>query len=218
MKKMRKILAAVLSAATVFSMSVMPAFAEDTSGESGTVVDGGSTTGETEDSGSSEISELEITKKFVSENGGSLPNASFTFTMKPATVTPDENGKNPTYNNIEVVPGLPLADADIDMDFTATVNANAEKTEAFDFTLADGKSFEGPKVYAYVVKEEVDEDSTDSAIDYDTSEYTVYLLVDNTNKVTAALGVSVKKDGTTSALSESDGKKTDHIYQYMFYR
>jgi pilin isopeptide linkage protein len=209
MKKMRKILAAVLSAATVFSMSVMPAFAEDPSGENGgdgTVIDGGGTTAETEDSGSgsSGISGLTITKEFKSENGGSLPNATFTFTMKPATVTTDEDGNSTeTYNSIQVVPGLPLSDDEVNIDFTATVDSDETGTETFDFTLADGKSFEGPKAYAYVVKEEVAEDDKDSAITYDTEEYTVYLLVDNTNTVTAVVSVSVNEDGEKEATALS---------------
>jgi hypothetical protein len=184
MKKTRKFLAAILTAATVFSMSVIPAFA----------------TSETTSSEATAITELKFTKTFTSENNGSLPNASFDFTMTPAT--PDAGSK---YEGLEVVTGLPLEKNDATVSFTATTGSTETGTGTFNFGLADSKTFSGPKAYCYEIQEVIpSSDKKDTSIKYDDTKYTVYLLVDNSNNVTAVVNVSSTKAGEDGTDTKTD--------------
>jgi hypothetical protein len=199
MKKGKKFLAAILTAATVFSMGIMPVFAD---GEAAS------------DESSKPITELTFSKEFASkETDGTLPNASFEFTMTPS-VPVDSDGKTiTTYNGLDVVQGLALDTATKKIDFTATAESDVKKTESFSLTLKDGGSFTGPKAYSYQVKEVIPADNKkDDSIEYDDTIYTVFLLVDNNNKVTAAVNVSSAKpntDGTstTTSIDKNVGKK-----------
>jgi pilin isopeptide linkage protein len=172
MRKMKKLLAAVLSAATVFSMSAMPAFADDATGST-TPVNG-----------------VHFTKEFKSDTDGSyLPDETFNFTITGTEPTTSET----TYEGLTVKKGLTLAsgtDAEgkvydynkVSLEY-GTDHATSQEG-IFEFT---GTDFDGPAYYKYTVKEVPGENST---ITYDTTEYTVYVLVDNTKTPVAVLNMS----------------------------
>jgi hypothetical protein len=186
MRKTKKFLAAILSAATVFSMSAIPAFAAA-------------------DASSDDAFTLEIKKVFESENNGALPDADFKFTMEPVDVA-----SGTTYSGLDVEKGLALDEDETTIGFEATTDSSESDTDEFVLTPADNKEFEGPKAYAYVVKEDASY-VTDTSITCDPKEYTVYVLVDNDNNVTAVVNVSVKDgEGKTTAIGklakEGDGK------------
>lgn len=175
MRKMKKFLAAVLAAATVFSMSAMPAFAAD----------------------DAEVTSLTFKKTFVSESGSNLPNATFEFTMTPTQNIP----KDTTYDNLEVVSGLELATSTVSIPYTSeTKDIDVDidgitQSSKFDFILKqtegqDEVKFVGPKAYSYDIKEVKPTTNVDGSIVYDETVYTVYLIVDGSNKVTAVVNAS----------------------------
>jgi pilin isopeptide linkage protein len=153
-------------------------------------------------SGSTPITALKFTKTFTSETSGALPQEDFYFTMTPATVA-----ANTTYNNVEVKPGLDLATSRVEVEFkSSSSDSTMTKDGQFNFTLADNKEFTGPAVYSYVVKEEA---PSDQSVTYDTTEYTVYVVVNNNKEVTAVVNVSSKKADETTAteINQAVGKK-----------
>jgi pilin isopeptide linkage protein len=187
MTQWKKLLTGILTTATVFSMTGAPIYAADGAGES------------------TPITELTIQKEFYSvimnENGekvknenGVLPSEDFLFDMTPdktVKVTQDDKGNNvyetDSTNHLPIKPGIDLGEnKEIDIAYDSTTE-NALQEESFD--LSD-VTFEGPAIYRYVV-EEVEGSNTN--IDYDSTKFTVDVMVDADGEIAAILDASTNK-------------------------
>jgi pilin isopeptide linkage protein len=225
MKKSRKILSMILSAAMACSMFAMPVLAEDddTSGSTTTTVSAA------ESASTIKAEEGSLTSlpfvKLLKTNGISImTNTTFTFTMVPDTVAAGEK-----KNNLDYYTGVLPKDAD-DKEkktVTNTVNANSlnnvatyykdttiEGANATNvilglkdnsetgikleqaFTLSD-IPFDKQGVYRYKVTETAESKSSNKTITYDSTVYIVDLYV-GLNTDTNKLGVEYAVSQTQS--------------------
>jgi pilin isopeptide linkage protein len=181
MNKMRKVLTALLTTATIFSMTGAPVQAA----EETTAVKG-----------------LSFTKVFESENGGVLPDETFEFTMKPAEVEDNLT----TASGYPIKSGLDLGeDCDtVNLDFG--YGHDASQTGTFSFEDVEWPAEKTPTVYRYVVDEV---DGSNLNITYDQTEYIVDVTVDNTGKVVAA--ASYNNCGNKQPIKFTNTSKTDDL-------
>jgi pilin isopeptide linkage protein len=188
MKKFKKLLTTLLSAAMVFSMAVLPAQADEQTIGTQT---------------STAITGVSFDKYYISEKGMSVPDQTFTFTMTPDTSIENSNLTN---GEMSIVPGLALGDDNA----TVTLTFGSQATTTATQTKVDGKyaeklsgffSFSNvtwpakAATYRYIVKETA---GTNTGITYDTNEYTVDVVVDNNGTVVYAFCGTVAEDKTMS--------------------
>lgn len=168
MKKMKKLVTALLTTAAVCSMTAATVFAAE---EEAAAASNQSTA----------VTGVTFTKDFDSENGGVLPYETFTFTMTPDT---REDGTNQTSEGLTIYSGPDLGEnATVELAFGG--DYEAEQTGTFSF---EGITFTGPAVYRYTVQE-VKPETPNKDITYDETVFTVDVLVDNTNTPVAVLNV-----------------------------
>jgi hypothetical protein len=106
--------------------------------------------------------------------------------------------------------GPELATSEVNLAFDSTTGTSM--TGTFNFTLKDNKTFTGPAVYSYIVKEEVPTgDDVDKSITYDTNEYKVYVIVDNKNTVTAVVNVSEDQTVAKKPITFNNSCATDSL-------
>jgi pilin isopeptide linkage protein len=178
MKKLRKLFTALLTTAVVCGMTAATAFASGPQ-DVGTITQSTAVTG------------LTFTKNFVSENGGILPDETFTFTMTPDT---REDGSNLTSEGLSIKSGPSLGEnATVKLNFGA--DYDSEQTGTFSFS---GITFTGPAVYRYTVQE-VKPENANKDITYDTTVYTIDVLVDNTSTPVAVLNAG---EGSTTVVKK----------------
>jgi hypothetical protein len=203
MKQWKKLLTGCLTAATVLSMAAVPAQAEDVTNP--LVVKAG------DDS----IAALKFTKYYKATSGeGYLSDATFTFIMEPAKPT-----ENETYQDIAVTEGVDLKEQG-ELTFDVTMNSatgeigdGGELTEdgedfTWTYSYEDGGELDAKfnldyiydaieemgddvtaTVYKYTVKEDIPADY-EAALEYDDTEFTVYVVVDNEGEIASIVNAS----------------------------
>jgi pilin isopeptide linkage protein len=226
MKKSRKILSMILSAAMACSMFAMPVLAEDddTSGSTTTTVSAAESASTIKAEEGSFLTSLPFVKLLKTNGISIMTNTTFTFTMVPDTVAAGEK-----KNNLDYYTGVLPKDAD-DKEkktVTNTVNANSlnnvatyykdttiEGANATNvilglkdnsetgikleqaFTLSD-IPFDKQGVYRYKVTETAESKSSNKTITYDSTVYIVDLYV-GLNTDTNKLGVEYAVSQTQS--------------------
>jgi pilin isopeptide linkage protein len=181
-KRLKRLAAILLSCAVVFTMTSATAFASEDTGQQDVSTQASS--------GNGTITGLTFSKIFKNNDGGLIPNKTFTFTMKPATVV--DGTKN--SEGVKVVEGLPLKNDTVTITYTSL--SKAEQSATFSFELADGKAFDGPYVYRYIVKEVVPSPNDSEYMEYDTQEYTVDVQVNNFRNITSVTNVTGSESGS----------------------
>jgi pilin isopeptide linkage protein len=212
MKKFRKLLSMLLSAAMVCSISVMPAYATEDGGEGGTQNEsesesGGSGSGNesTQVAGqilnNDGITSLPFTKVLKTNGAMILTDTTFEFTMVPDTPTentksnlPYQAGPSLGAKATETVTTIGKSKEDI----TTLVNANpAADGQTYVEGLSEasvegikldgsfdlsGLTFEDAGIYRYVVQETEDA-SASASITYDTTKFIVDLWVNGDGNI-----------------------------------
>jgi pilin isopeptide linkage protein len=178
-KKLTAIMAAMLTVSTVGAVAAMPVFADvDTSGATeASVSSTGAKITDMVKNDDGEIIGLGIDKTLSVNEGSVMPDATFKFTMTPAT---DEQLKSDGTNvdklyTYEVKAGPDLTTSEIEIAFSSTDTTTTTTTSGTTisqnktayFTLPDANDFEAVGVYRYAVQET---DKTDDLVnmEYDT--------------------------------------------------
>jgi hypothetical protein len=162
-----------MSAAIVMSMSVATVFAAS-----------GDSSGSTQ---TSPTDGLTFSKIYENENGGIVPNATFTFTMTPCEVP--ENLTN--SEGVLIKKGVELGKGNDTVTMTFNALTDNEQEATFSFEDVDFNTGE-PAVYRYIV-DEVEPDGynkEESDLEYDTSQFTVDVSVDNEGNVISIINVT----------------------------
>jgi pilin isopeptide linkage protein len=191
MKKMKKFLTALLATATIFSMSAMPTFAEETTP-------------------AQDLSKLTITKVLSMEEDGVIPDTTFSFTMTPLTEGAYKNAEGKTIlgettEKLDIYPGVALTKDSVDISFhngdTLTkvektvddqkvVSYEVSKTETFDLSVLKGEDM---GVYRYVVEETIPE-KNNGTINYDTTKYIVDVTIDKDGEIAYVISTNQTKN------------------------
>jgi hypothetical protein len=205
MKKMKKLLTAILSTAMIFSLGAIPAFA---------------TNADNDDTNTKILVDNAISfdKYYISSSGSIFPDAEFTFTMTPVEIT----GNPKTENGLPIKSGIALSDdnssvtlqfnsdnseisqttVDVKGEDNSTVTLSAEKlTGSFSLDGIDWGT--EPAVYRYTVTED---EGDNTAIDYDGTDFTVDIYVDNTGTPIYALCGDVDESTQLMTNTEADKK------------
>jgi hypothetical protein len=205
MKRMKKLLAMLLTVTMTCALSVTPALARDGDGEtsgSGSTTESGTTTGTTTTpatttsgkygNGKDAVTSIPFVKVLEAPEGSAVTNEDFTFTMTPAS-SEVATGQVDSYN---VYPGVgttqtvTISTNDGKVDKAAELEAydttGVAYTGAFDLT---GLTFEKNKigVYRYLVEETKGENSAEkSHLTLGGEKFIVDLYVDNDGKIVYA--------------------------------
>jgi hypothetical protein len=167
--KVKKILTTLLTTATICSMMAATAFATGSTGE--TSSGSGSTT---------EIKEISFQKVYTNTNGGMLPDNTFYFTLTPDTSVTANEKTDEGYN---VYSGVSLGTAaNTSIEFSSNNAANITKADGESKETTTGKfdlsgvTFTAPGAYRYIAEEVIPENEHKS-ITYDTTKFTVEIIV-----------------------------------------
>jgi hypothetical protein len=175
MKKFKKLLSMLLTAAVVCGLSASPAMAETTKHE-----------GQYGD-GTTALTSLEFTKFLEIADGATIPSDTYTFHMDPDTTATG------SLNSMTIYPGVALDETkstvELRLNSSDTIAYNDNKyvksygvteTSSFDLSGIDF-SADGEGIYRYKVYEEAD--SSNNHITFDSSVFVVDLYVDKTGNI-----------------------------------
>jgi hypothetical protein len=205
-KKLTAIMAAMLTVATVGTTAAMPVFAETLTDTSAA---GDSTNKETKlatnDAG--KIVGLTFDKTLTVAGGSTVPDATFTFTMVPATEEQlKSNGTDvDTLLGYTVQAGPALTTSSVDIEFesedttqtiTGTKGTSISVTKEGTFTLPDISSFTEEGVYRYAIAETADtDDLVNMVYDDDVQLVDVFVFKDDESNL-AILGIASHESGS----------------------
>jgi hypothetical protein len=211
MTKLKGIFSMALASAMALSLVTVPAFAAGT-GETTTENNTGTTSTATE---KTTVESIPISKTVVINSNASIPQETFTFTMKPATKDQIDGEK---VGTVSVESGAALTDNDVTYTFYSTDTANVDQTtgeltktgEAFDITKANGVTFDHTGIYRYYIEETVPT-SPEPYITYSNVKYMVDLYVYNDGSAYVPQEMSVTKITTVAGKETTDPVKPKDI-------
>jgi pilin isopeptide linkage protein len=136
---------------------------------------------------------LEIEKTFETDEGTTLPNETFQFSMKPDTKA---GGTSTDGNYLKIYKGVSLGDKDT---ISISYDANSATTQKASFDLSSLTFTNTPGIYKYIVKEVIPSRAKANAnITYDKNEYSVSVYVNKKGEIVAI--VSYNSDGSKTPI------------------